>query len=392
MTSIKYPLASSSWGQEETDALQRVISSDHYTMSSYVQDFEKLFAKTYNCADAVMVNSGSSANLLMLSLLRWKLGLADDPDANIIVPAVSWSTTFFPVIQNNFKLNFVDIDPDTFNIDVSKIEAAINEKTVAIFAVNLLGCSCDYDTILQLCNKYNIILLEDNCESMGATWRDKMLGTVGRMGSFSFFFSHHIQTMEGGMIATENAQDAEYLRSLRAHGWYRELNSENSILNKTNDKFNDAFTFVTPGYNLRPLEMSGAVGIEQLRKFPEILEQRIKNHKLFASLFEDKSYIRIQKDLHGTSSWFSFGCVLQGDLESQRHRVLQKFDEYGIETRPIAGRNFLNQPVMNNIDYIKNGTYTAAEDIDKNGFFVGNHCTDCSQGIYAMYEALESLS
>ena len=207
-----YPLASSTWGKEEVEAIQKVIDTDMYTMGKHVKQFEQEFAEMFDSENAVMVNSGSSANLLILSLLRWKYKLKGD----IIVPAVGWATTYFPISQNGFKLNFVDVDPNTFNIDINKIEQAITPDTCAIMPVNLLCNSCEYSDLVNICRKHNLILIQDNCESMGAKYHDKYTGRIGLAGSFSFFFSHHIQTMEGGMVLTDSKDDADYMRSMRA--------------------------------------------------------------------------------------------------------------------------------------------------------------------------------
>ena len=155
---MKYSLASSSWGKEELGAIKKVMDSGRFTMGPMVQEFEKQFAKKFDAENAVMVNSGSSANLLMISLLRWKKRLT----GNIIVPTVGWSTTYFPLPQNNFKPNFVDVDPDTFNIDTTKIESAINNETVAIMPVNLCGNPCDFAKLKDLCKKHDLYLIEDN--------------------------------------------------------------------------------------------------------------------------------------------------------------------------------------------------------------------------------------
>ena len=184
-----YPLASSTWGPEELAAIQSVIDSNRFTMGQKVFQFEKEFAEKFKTTDAVMVNSGSTANLLMVSLLKWKYQLHLNPKANIIVPAVGWSTSYFPIAQNNFILNFVDVDSKTFNIDVNKIEQAIDADTIAIMPINLLGNSCDYDSINSICKQYDLLLLEDNCESLGAMYKDKYCGTHGLAGSHSFFFS-----------------------------------------------------------------------------------------------------------------------------------------------------------------------------------------------------------
>ena len=383
---MTYPLAFSTWGKEEVQAIQRVIDTDMYTMGKHVKQFEKEFAEMFGSPHAIMVNSGSSANLLMLSLLKWKYKLSGD----IIVPVVGWATTNFPVSQNGFKLNFVDVDPNTWNIDVTKIEAAITPDTCAIMPVNLLGNSCDYSQLTALCKKHDLLLIEDNCESMGAKHGDKFTGTIGLAGSFSFFFSHHIQTMEGGMVLCKNQDDADYMRSMRAHGWIRELPDDSPLYKKTGNAFNDNFIFATPGYNIRPLEMSGAIGTEQLKKWTAIMDVRQENANHFISLFKDKPWCRIQKTI-GFSSWFTFGIVLEGELKGRRDKVVEALDKAKIQTRPIASRNFLKQPVMRDLDYIDNNDYTAADDIHDNGFFVGNGSTPIKDEITKLYEVITNL-
>jgi CDP-6-deoxy-D-xylo-4-hexulose-3-dehydrase len=382
-----YPLAYSTWGKEEVEAIQKVIDTDMYTMGNHVKQFEQEFAELFNSPNAVMVNSGSSANLLMLSLLKWKYRLTGD----IIVPVVGWATTYFPIVQNGFKINFVDVDPNTWNIDTTKIEQAITPNTVAIMPVNLLGNSCDYKAIKEICFKHKLLLIEDNCESMGAKFNNQYTGTFGLAGSFSFFFSHHIQTMEGGMILCKHKDDADYLRSMRAHGWVRDLPDNSSLYKKTGNAFNDNFIFATPGYNLRPLEMSGAIGSVQLKKWNDIMKVRLENTKHFLNLFANKSWCRIQNEI-GESSWFTFGMVLDGELKGRREEIIDALTNAGIQNRPLASRNFLKQPVMPNLDHIVSGTMDAANDIHDNGFFVGNGSIDIKEGIDKMYEIISGFA
>lgn len=382
-----YPLAYSTWGKEEVEAIQKVIDTDMYTMGNHVKQFEQEFAELFNSPNAVMVNSGSSANLLMLSLLKWKYRLTGD----IIVPVVGWATTYFPIVQNGFKINFVDVDPNTWNIDTTKIEQAITPNTVAIMPVNLLGNSCDYKAIKEICFKHKLLLIEDNCESMGAKFNNQYTGTFGLAGSFSFFFSHHIQTMEGGMILCKHKDDADYLRSMRAHGWVRDLPDNSSLYKKTGNAFNDNFIFATPGYNLRPLEMSGAIGSVQLKKWNDIMKVRLENTKHFLNLFANKSWCRIQNET-GESSWFTFGMVLDGELKGRREEIIDALTNAGIQNRPLASRNFLKQPVMPNLDHIVSGTMDAANDIHDNGFFVGNGSIDIKEGIDKMYEIISGFA
>jgi CDP-6-deoxy-D-xylo-4-hexulose-3-dehydrase len=382
-----YPLAFSTWDDEEIEAIQKVIATDMYTMGKHVKQFEQEFAEKFGSPHAVMVNSGSSANLLMLSLLKWKYKLKGD----IIVPVVGWATTYFPVTQNGFRLNFVDVDPNTWNIDVTKIRDAITPETCAIMPVNLLGNSCDYTEIKKICEEHDLKLIEDNCESMGAMYKGKHTGTIGLAGSFSFFFSHHIQTMEGGMILCKDKDDADYMRSLRAHGWVRDLPADSHLYKKTGNAFDDNFIFATPGYNVRPLEMSGAIGSVQLKKWPRIEQRRIDNAKHFVSLFHSKPWCRIQQII-GESSWFTFGMVLDGELKGRRAEIVKALDEAGIQNRPLASRNFLKQPVMRDLDYIASGEMTAADDIHDNGFFVGNGSEDIIDSLDKLYSVIVSFT
>ena len=259
----KYPLASSTWDEKELEAIQEVIKSNNFTMGAKVKEFEKDIASFHHVNYAVMVNSGSSANLLAVAALFYTKNSKLKRGDEVIVPAVSWSTSYYPFHQYGLKMKFVDIDLETLNYDLSQLEEAINEKTKLILAVNLLGNPNDFNAIQDLIQGKDIILLEDNCESLGAIFNGQYTGTFGLMGTFSSFFSHHISTMEGGIILTNDEEIYHILLSLRSHGWTRHLPKENKLTGtKSDDWFSESFKFVLPGYNVRPLEMSGAIGIE----------------------------------------------------------------------------------------------------------------------------------
>ena len=387
---MRYPLASDTWDEKELAAIMSVISDGRYTMGPRVKQFEEEFAVRFGSKHAVMTNSGSSANLLMVAALCLHPAYALKPGDEVIVPAVSWSTTFFPVTQYGLKLVFVDIDQATLNLDATKVRAAITDKTRAIFAVNLLGNSCDWDALREIANDNNLAIIEDNCESLGATYQDRMLGTMGAMGSFSFFFSHHMQTMEGGMILTNNSELDQYLRSLRAHGWIRDLPDENCIYNKSGDPFEDSFRFVLPGYCVRPLEMSGAVGSVQLSKMDGMIQKRRDNSFVFKKAFEDIFTVQIQKEV-GRSSWFGFSLVLKGQLEGRRKEVIDKLRAAGVETRPIVAGNFTKNPVIQHIDHRVVGSLAAAEYIDRNGFFIGNDSRNLTDEIELVAEVIRNI-
>ena len=206
---INYGLSSDTWDENEVNAINRVVASNRYTMGNEVKKFEKQFAEFMGAKHAIMTNSGSSANLLTIATLALHPKLQKPRHRggrpNVIVPTVSWSTTYFPVHQWGFDLKFVDVDLDTFNISVQGVIDAIDDSTVAVFTVNLLGSASELERLKAVCDAKGIVLLEDNCESLGATLDDaRQCGTVGTMGTFSFFFSHHLQTMEGGMVLTDD--------------------------------------------------------------------------------------------------------------------------------------------------------------------------------------------
>ena len=367
---MKYSLATSSWGDEEIKAIQSAIESDMYSMGPKVANYEKEFASYFGAKYAVMCSSGSTANLIMTAALFYtktpKLKQGDE----IIVPAVSWSTTYFPLQQHGLKLKFVDIDSETLNYNLSDLKEAITKQTKAIMAVNLLGNSNDFDAIFEMIDEKDIVLIEDNCESMGAKYNGKYTGTFGVMGSFSSFFSHHISTMEGGMVVTDDEELYHVLLCLRAHGWTRNLPKNNHVFNKSDNWFEEAFRFVLPGYNVRPLEMSGAIGSEQLLKLDGFINQRRKNAEHFITLFKDDNRFIIQKEL-GESSWFGFSFIMK-DLELNREKIIEVLTKANIDSRPIVTGDFTKNEVMRFFDYDKHNSLPNANQLHYNGFFVGN--------------------
>lgn len=372
MPEISYPLASTTWDSEEVHAAVNLLESNQLTMGAQVKKFEEEFAFYSGTKFAVMFSSGSAANLGMMTALRYVKDSQIQEGDEVIVPAVSWSTTYYPVNQAGLTLKFVDINLQTLNMDIELVESAIGPKTRAILAVNLLGNPAELDKLRELATKYNLILIEDNCESLGAELAGEKTGTFGLAGTYSFFFSHHICTMEGGMVTTNNKNFAETLVSLRAHGWTRGLEKENSVHNKSDNEWDDLFRFVLPGYNLRPIELSGAIGQVQLRKFPDFLDFRRKNAKVFTQLFSNREDLIIQSEI-GSSSWFGFSFVLDGKLRGKRNDVLAHFSAHGIETRPIVAGNFTVNPVMKHLKYAPLANFENAARIHEDGFFIGNH-------------------
>ena len=388
---MKYNLASSSWDHKEIDAMNRVIDSGFYTMGKNVEKFESIFSSFFGSKYALMLNSGSSANLLSVAALFFLKNNPLQRGDEVIVPSVSWSTTYAPLQQYGLKVKFVDISLDTLNFDLDKLKEAITDKTRAIFAVNILGNPNEFLKINNIIKNKNIYLLEDNCESMGAKYESQFTGTFGIAGTFSSFFSHHISTMEGGMILTDNYELYNIMLSLRAHGWTRNLKDDNPLHTKSDNKFYESFNFILPGYNLRPLELSGAIGIEQIKKLPKLIEVRRRNAELFMSLFEKNEKIIIQKEI-GDSSWFGFSLIINEHVTSiKRDKIIIELEKAGIETRPIVSGNFLKNKVLKFFDYEVSGDLTNSEFLDRNGFFVGNHHYDLTSELKHLQDTLNKF-
>ena len=382
-----YPLATSTWDEEELKAIQSVIDSDKFTMGEFVNTFENNFGKFIKRKYCVMVSSGSAANLLSIASLFYtkkpRLKIGDE----VIVPAVSWSTTFFPLQQFGLKLKFVDIDLNTLNYDLESLESSISSKTRMIVAVNLLGNPNDFDKINNIIKNKNIILFEDNCESLGAEFKGKQTGTFGLLGTFSTYFSHHISTMEGGFVTTDNEELYHILLSIRAHGWTRNLPKKNLVANKSDDWFEESFRFVLPGYNVRPVEMSGAIGLKQLKKLPSFLKKRRKNANVFVNLFIDHPDFIIQKEIE-KSSWFGFSLIIKPESNRKRSDVINILEKNKIECRPIVTGNFVKNDVLKYFDYSIHQELKNADQLHDNGFFVGNSHEELSDNIEFLRKVL----
>lgn len=387
--STQYKLASNTWDSLEEQAIKRVQESQQYTMGKEVDLFENEFASYLGMKHAIMVNSGSSANLIACAAFKYS---SNHKNGTFIVPAVSWSTTFFPIHQMGYQLKFVDISPDTLNIDIELIEKNITSDVVGVCGVSLLGNPTGMDKIKSLCKKHNLFFFEDNCESFGASINGKLAGSFGDITSHSFFFSHHLQTMEGGMVCTDNDEYAMLARSLRAHGWTRDKKSGNLSSNSI-DQFHHSFEFVLPGYCVRPIEFMAAAGQAQLSKWPKMKAQRILNAEKFQSVVA--KYPEIIKtqitDAETISTWFGFPIILIGRAKGKRSVLTKIFDEFHIEYRPIVAGNFTRQSVMRLLDHHPLESYPIADTVHFDGIFVGNDSKNLDQEISLLDSALRNF-
>ncbi len=383
-----YELAVSNWGEEERAAIAAVVESDRFTMGPKVAAFEENFAAYLGCKYGVMVNSGSSANLVAVASLFFKGDSPLKPGDEAIVPALSWSTTYHPLQQYGLKLKFVDIELDSLNMDCSKLEAALTSKTRLIVGVSILGNPAALDAMRDFADANGLYFFEDNCESLDAELNGRKTGTFGDMGTHSFFFSHHIATMEGGMAVTDDEELCHLMRSLRAHGWTRDVPEGSAIYEPRDEDFFEAYRFILPGYNLRPVEMSGAIGLEQLKKLPAMTAARRKNLALFQEMFAGDDRFIIQRE-NGQSSSFCFPIVLNPACNPNRARVFAALEEADIGYRIITGGSFPKHDAINHFDFEISGGVENANTAHDFGFFVGNHPFDLTPQIERVRDVLD---
>jgi CDP-6-deoxy-D-xylo-4-hexulose-3-dehydrase len=386
-----YDLAASTWGAEEIEAIQRVISSDRFTIGPNVAAFEQAFAAYHGGKYAVMVNSGSSANLIAVAALFYKKERPLQRGDEVIVPAISWATTYHPLQQYGLKLKIVDVELDTINLDTAQLEAAIGPHTRAIVGVSILGNPAALDVMRRFADQRGLYFLEDNCESLDAELDGRKAGTFGHIGTFSTFFSHHISTMEGGVAVTEDRELYELMKSMRSHGWVRDLPDDPLIYEKRADDFYEAYRFILPGYNVRPLELSGAIGVEQLKKLPAMTVARRKNWALFQELFGRDNRFIIQRD-NGKSSAFSFTIVLNPDAGLSRPKIMLAMKSADIGYRIITGGCITRHDVIKHYDYECVDGLPNANIVHDAGFFVGNHPFDLRPQITRLREVLDAAA
>jgi len=384
-----YDLTAPTWGEEELEAIQRVIRRGQFTMAGEVAEFEREFAQYFGMKHGVMVNSGSSADLIATAALFYKRQRPLQRGDEAIVPAISWSTTYSPLQQYGLKLRFVDVDLDTLNMNVSQLEGALTPRTKLIVAVSILGNPAALDEIRSFADKHGLYLLEDNCESADAELNGRKTGTFGQVNTFSFFYSHHVSTMEGGMVLTDDEELMHLLRSLRAHGWTRDVPKETSLFTRKDSDHFEAYRFILPGYNVRPLEISAAAGREQLKKLPAMTVQRRKNLELFQRLFAGDRRFILQRE-HGKSSSFSFTVILNPEMNIDRDKVFAALRQADIGFRMITGGCFPNHDAIRYFDHELVGDLRNARLAHNQGFFVGNFPVDITPQITRLREVLEA--
>lgn len=384
VSKLSFPLISNTTGEDELVAMVDTLLSNQLTLGPRVKEFEEAFARWVGAPYACMVNSGSSANLLAIAVAcnpERKVHLK--PGDEVLVPAVCWSTSVFPLMQSGLKPIFVDCDPRTMNMDLVSMRRKINGSTKGVVLVHVLGNSCPMQECMDICKEHGLIVVEDTCESLGSLVRihgasPRYLGTIGDFGTYSFYYSHHLTTGEGGMVVCKTLEDYNIVRCLRAHGWTRHRLDQKECDARHSD-IDARFNFINVGYNLRPLEVQAAMGLVQLKDLQRANEQRRVNFTLIHDrIYSDPRYngqFRIFEPAEGTdAAWFGLACLLDASLAHQQKEYLAYLSANGVENRPVISGNFARQPVLKLYEMdVDPHELPGSEVIHQQGFFIGSH-------------------
>tara|TARA_A100001035_G_scaffold52082_1_gene38036 strand:- start:770 stop:2032 length:1263 start_codon:yes stop_codon:yes gene_type:complete len=374
-TNKKIKLHEPTFGVEEIFNFTKQLITTNVTMGKQVESFEKNICDKFGFRYAVSSNSGSSANLLMISALMSNLySKRLKKNDEIIVPALAWSTSIFPLTQYGLRPVFVDCDLKTMNIDINQVKKAISKKTKGILIIPIYGNPCEMNEITKICKKKGLVLLEDTCESMGAKYNNKFLGGFGLASSFSFYFSHHITCLEGGITVTNDYELAEIMKIIRSHGWIRNVKEKEKWI-KNYPKIDPNFLFVNEGYNLRLTEPQARMGMTQIKKLDGFIKKRRKNAEYLMSLMKEFSdfFIYQYETKRSFHTWFGFTIIIKDLKIIDRGRLCNFLNKNGIETRVIVSGNFASQPVVKTFKHRTVGNLENASKIMNNGFSIGIH-------------------
>ena len=370
-----YPLSDNNLSREDLDEGIKVLNSRRITMGIKTKLFEEKFKKKLKVKYALMVNSGSSANLLaaFASCNPMRKNRFNNGD-HAIIQSLCWPTSLWPLVQTGLKINFVDVDPKTLNVKADEVIKKVTKKTKVILIINVLGISSDIKKIRNFCKKKKIILIEDNCEALGAKFNKKYLGTYGDFSTFSFFYSHQITSGEGGMIVCKNKNDYDILKSLRSHGWSREK--------KVADKYpnlDPRYIFLNSGFNLRPTDIQAAIGLSQLNKLDKFKKTRVQNmKKIIKNLQNDPKwndqfqFIKVPKGI--SPSYMVFPIMLHSRYKNKKIDFINFIESKGIQTRPIISGNFANQPASKLFKLnLSRSKFQGCNKVQELGFVIGMH-------------------
>lgn len=372
-----YPLAMATVDVEEIlEALDSMVSF-RTSMWEKTATFEDDFAQYVGAKFAVMVNSGSSADLLLNFALTQPNHPVLPPGSEILVPVVTWPTQIWSSTMAGLSPIFVDLDVTTLNMDLDDLEAQITPQTRALSLVHLLGNPLDMLRVMKIVNKHHLVLIEDCCEALGATFGGEHVGLLGAGGTFSFFFSHHITTMEGGMVVTNDKELDHDLRVLRAHGWTRDSGLRTQDFPDSN--IDPRYCFTNIGFNLRPTEVQAAYGIHQLRKLPAFNARRyILADRFFEFLATSPHFLTPHIVHNASASWLALPVTVATEAPFTKDRLVTYLEKQGVETRPLVAGNLARQPVAEFFPTLRQYQFPGADFIHERSFYIGLSpmCTD----------------
>ena len=400
-----YRLAADTLGLDEIEAAKAVLDSGQLTMGPRVRSFEEEFAAWVGVGYAVMVNSGSSANLLMVdSLLRTTSSRRPlSPGDEVIVPGLAWPTTAWPLAQLGLVPVFVDVDPATLAIDLRSARSALGPRTRGMFLIHPLGRAVEGPAYADFCAEHDLHLLEDCCESLGAHWAGAHVGTTGMAASFSFYFSHHVSTIEGGMVVTDDLALADDLRGLRAHGWVRDRSDRGRWV-AGHPELDPRFLFATVGYNVRPTEIQGAIGRVQLQRLDEMLFARESLARAVCGwLAACAPWLElIGADALGsatpaqrrgrTHSWMTLPLRLRPEARANRDTVVEHLEKNGVETRPIIAGNLARHPAVDQVRHRTAASMATCDALLGESFMIGCHPMLTAGSLTTLERAITSLA
>lgn len=377
--SYRIPLAYDTFSHDDrVAAADLFLSGSQLTMGDYCAEFENRAARTLGHKHAVFVNSGSSANLLAFFLQTdpgydktrqcrgWQRG------SEVIVPALTWSTTIWPICQADGIPVLVDSDPETLQMRVDGLESLINDRTFGICVPHIMGNAVEMAEIVRLCEKHQLTLIEDCCEAMGVIHNHRPVGSFGSVCTYSTYFSHHITTVEGGLVCTDDDDIADVLRSMRSHGWIRGMSEETrSRYTRFRPQLDPRYLFATTGFNLRPTEVGGLLGIRQIAHLQDWQLQRNLVAQVFTgALLHLTGMVTPMRITQGTTpSWFGFPmlCVSR----SVRDAFKEHLEACGVETRPIVCGNIARHPAMAGVQHLVAGDLAGADAVMNCGIYIG---------------------
>lgn len=373
------PLNVSTLEAEEIEAAKATLDSGFLTMGARCAEFERRFAAYVGSKHAIFVNSGSSANLIALfsaaDPVRGARSPARiEPGSEVIVPALTWATTVWPVLQAGAIPVFVDCDPRTLQMQPEAVRAAIGPKTRGIVIVHVLGGAVDMPALRATADEHQLWLIEDSCEATGVRWQGRHVGGFGHIGTFSFYFAHHITTIEGGMVVTDDDYLADLLRAQRAHGWIKHMRNPEAFVSSDVD-IDPRFLFVTSGFNVRPTEINGAIGIVQLARLEDFNTKRREVGRLLdqalAPLVEAR---KLNVMTHAPDCQPApFGYALICADKAARVGLQRSLEEGGVETRPVICGNLARQPAMAHLPHRISGSLAGADHVMDCGLYFGSH-------------------